>query len=99
MTRVRVLPADLAAEGEGDSLLEICTDGGLPVPFGCTVGKCGVCRIELIEGELQEPSRFEQAVLDGFGCESGVRLACQARTAGDVTIQPLGGARRNPSST
>jgi ferredoxin len=99
MTRVRVLPADQAAEGDADSLLEVCTDGGLPVPFGCTVGKCGVCRIEVIEGQLQEASRFEQAVLDGFACEPGVRLACQAKLDGDVTIQPLGGAKRTPSQT
>jgi len=99
MTRVRVLPADESAEGEAETLLELCTDASLPVPFGCTVGKCGVCRIEVVSGELQEASRFEQAVLDGFCCEPGVRLACQARLAGDVTISPLGAARRKPSES
>ena len=99
MTRVRVLPSDESAEGEAETLLELCTDASLPVPFGCTVGKCGVCRIEVVEGELQEASRFEQAVLDGFGCDAGVRLACQARLAGDVTIAPLGAARRKPSES
>lgn len=99
MASVRVLPSDESAEGDAETLLELCTDASLPVPFGCTVGKCGVCRIEVVEGELQEASRFEQAVLEGFGCEAGVRLACQARLAGDVTIQPLGAARRKPSET
>ncbi len=99
MTRVRVLPADESAEGEAETLLELCTEASLPVPFGCTVGKCGVCRIEVLEGGLQEAGRFEQAVLDGFGCDKGVRLACQARLASDVTIAPLGAAQCNPSES
>jgi hypothetical protein len=28
-----------------------------------------------------------------------VRLACQARLAGDVTVQPLGSTRRNSSES
>lgn len=91
------MPADQSAEAEADTLLELSVDAKLPIPFGCTVGKCGVCRVEVIEGELQAASSFEQAVLEGFRCEPGVRLACQARLHGDVTVQPLGSARR-PSS-
>jgi ferredoxin len=99
MPRVRVLPADQSAEAEAETLLELCVDARLPVPFGCTVGKCGVCRIEVVTGELEPASRFELAVLEGFQCEPGVRLACQARLAGDVTVQPLSSARRNSSES
>ena len=99
MPRVRVLPADQSAEAEAETLLELCVDAKLPVPFGCTVGKCGVCRIEVVAGELGPASRFEAAVLEGFQCEPGVRLACQARLAGDVTVQPLSSARRSSSES
>jgi ferredoxin len=99
MPRVRVLPADQSAEAEAETLLELCVDAKLPVPFGCTVGKCGVCRVEVLAGQLAPASRFEVAVLEGFQCEPGVRLACQARLAGDVTVQPLGLARRNSTES
>lgn len=94
MPRVTVLPSGLSSEVEADTLHEACADYGLPVPFGCTVGKCGVCRVEVIDGDLAEASRFEEAVLEAFDCPPGVRLACQARLAGDVTVRPMGASRQ-----
>lgn len=98
MPWLRVLPADQAAQCEPGSLHEACVEQSLPVPFGCTVGKCGVCRVRVVEGKLAPASAFERAVLEGFGCEPDVRLACQAKWSEDVTIETLG-ARRQPGTS
>ena len=68
------------------ALLEIITDGRLAIPLGCVAAKCGVCLVEEIDGTLAPPSKLESAALEGFGCQSGQRLACQARVDKDVTL-------------
>jgi len=89
MPQVKVLPSGQSIDSQSKTLLEVCTDEGLPIPFGCTVGKCGVCRVRVMEGKLSEASQFERAVLEAFGCDEDVRLACQARLDGDVAIQSM----------
>ena len=39
------------------------------------------------ESGLEEPSTLERLVLEGFHCPPGVRLACQARLAGDLVVK------------
>jgi ferredoxin len=88
MLHLRVQDLDDPSQAERTKLLDACIELNLKVPFGCTVGKCGVCAVELIEGDLAEPSRYEAAVLEGGGYPVRARLACQARLAGDVVIEP-----------
>jgi hypothetical protein len=76
------------AEGDG-SLLEVSYDNDLPIPFGCQSGKCGICAVKVVDGKLAEASRAEQAILEAFDCEAGVRLACQAHIAGDVALESI----------
>jgi len=71
----------------GTSLLDAIEDFGLVIPLGCTAAKCGVCMVKVITGKLAPPSTLESTTLAGFGCKDGQRLACQARIAGDVTLQ------------
>jgi ferredoxin len=47
----------------------------LGVPFGCYDGKCGVCRIEVLEG-MENLSEINQREKD-LGCEGNQRQACQ----------------------
>ncbi|MFT7516298.1 MAG: ferredoxin [Myxococcota bacterium] len=74
--------------GEG-RLLELSYDDDLPITFGCQSGKCGICVVKVIEGELAPPSKVEEAILEGFGCEADERLACQAHIAGDVVLESI----------
>ncbi|MDP6962699.1 MAG: 2Fe-2S iron-sulfur cluster-binding protein [Planctomycetota bacterium] len=76
------------AEGSG-SLLDICYDNDLPVTFGCQSGKCGICTVKVVAGDLAEASKVEQSILEGFDCEPQVRLACQAHVDGDVTLESI----------
>ncbi len=68
-----------------------------PVPFQCRIATCGTCWIGVLSGKekLSPISEFEQARLKYFGYDFGssdqethppIRLACQARCFGDVSI-------------
>jgi len=68
-----------------------------PLPVECRVGSCGYCWVGLVAGKdnLTELSEYERARLCYFGYDRAsaegdlhppIRLACQARCQGDVTL-------------
>jgi adenylate cyclase len=76
----------------GTSLLEASRIGGIPHASVCGGrSRCSTCRVRVIEGAdaLPPPTEEEQRVLTRVHAAPGVRLACQARPTGPVTIQPL----------
>ena len=78
MSKITVISTTETKVAEGDgSLLEVCYDHDLPIPFGCQSGKCGICTVKVVDGNL------------AFDCGEGVRLACQAHVAGDVVLEPI----------
>ncbi len=74
------------------SVDERCWDG--PVPIECTAASCGTCWVGVLGGaeKLSEPSVRERKAMRVFGYELPegdhpfIRLACQAKAAGNVTI-------------
>lgn len=54
-------------------------------------GRCSTCRIRVLAGAEVVPaaSAGELAVLRRISAEPGVRLACQSRPVGDVSVVPL----------
>ncbi len=60
---------------DGQSITEASVNLG--VPFSCEDGYCGMCRIDIIEGEenLSDLSESE----DNMGLDRKQRLACQCR--------------------
>lgn len=81
----------------GAILLDAALAAGLALPFGCRSARCGVCRVEVLDGGggLEPPGPAEVLTLRAFGCPSEVRLACQARLAGPATVRPV--ARSDPN--
>ena len=76
----------------GDTILDISRENDIPHASVCGGrGRCSTCRVRIISGEdnLPVPSTDEQRVLDRINAGSGVRLACQARATGDVTVLRL----------
>ena len=76
----------------GTSLLEASRIGGIPHAAVCGGrSRCSTCRVRVIEGAetLPPPGEEEQRVLARIHATPGIRLACQTRPAGPVTIQPL----------
>jgi adenylate cyclase len=76
----------------GFSVLEASRSARVPHAGICGGrGRCSTCRIRVMigAGMIPGPSSGEAAVLRRVAAEPGVRLACQARPAGNVSVAPL----------
>ncbi len=70
---------------DGGLIKEACEKLG--VPFGCTVGVCGTCKIEIVSGaeNLSQLTKYEVEMGDR---DKNNRLACQCQIIKDeVTIK------------
>jgi len=69
-----------------DSLLRAALRAGLAFPYECSVGGCGACRFELLDGDMQ--TLWEGAPgLSERDRKRGKRLACQSCPQGDARIR------------
>jgi uncharacterized 2Fe-2S/4Fe-4S cluster protein (DUF4445 family) len=59
------------------------------------MGACGLCRLRLLAGDGGEITAAEHLQL-GAGIADGLRLACQCRPQGDVTVELLNLAAPSP---
>lgn len=76
----------------GTSVLEASRLNRIPHTAICGgKGRCSTCRVRILKGtaNLPRPSAGEQTVLDRVRAGEGVRLACQLRPTGDVTVALL----------
>lgn len=84
--RVRVNRGTELGGKAGTKLLEILSDGGVPVPAACGgKGTCGQCRVTVTEG-AGSPLPMEAAKLGRREMREGVRLACQITVRGDLDV-------------
>lgn len=73
-------------DGNEDTLLRGALRAGQAFTYECSVGGCGSCRFELLEGEVQ--TLWEQAPgLSERDRRRGKRLACQSRPLSDCRIR------------
>ena len=91
MAKVTFVDADITMEVRiGTDFLDLYTRNPLtPLRFGCTHGSCGVCAIEVLEGEenLSPMTRQEKSTLERLKLPKGCRLACQCAVAGKGPIR------------
>ena len=76
----------------GFSVLEASRFAGFPHASVCGGrGRCSTCRIRVSHGflTLPPPSAAEQRVLQRVGAAPNVRLACQLRPTGNISVTPL----------
>ena len=74
----------------GKNLMEIMLDAGLFIDNACGgKGLCGKCRVRITEGEAGEAGETERGILKAEELAQGVRLACLAFPAGDISIELL----------
>ena len=76
----------------GFSVLEASRSARVPHASICGGrGRCSTCRIRVVFGDelIPGPAAGEQAVLRRVSAGPGVRLACQSRPSGDVSVAPL----------
>jgi adenylate cyclase len=76
----------------GASVLEVLRDHGIPHASVCGGrARCTTCRIHVSRGgeRLEPPGPLEAAALRRIGATPGIRLACQVRPKGDLSVTPL----------
>lgn len=71
---------------EGDTILRSGLRAGIGMPYECSVGSCGTCKIEILEGEV-ETLWQEAPGLSERDVKRGRSLACQSRPKSDCTIK------------
>ncbi len=78
----------------GETILEAGLREGLPMPFDCRNGGCGVCKGTLLEGEVAMAA-YQDSALTRAERAAGKVLFCCAEPLGDIEIeyQPLPGAK------
>lgn len=82
----------VVAAPPGFSVLEASRWAGIPHASACGGrGRCSTCRIEILvgAGSVAAPSPAECETLLRVKAPPTVRLACQLRPTGDITIAPL----------
>ena len=104
MAKVHVRPSELDVEvDEGQSIMAAAESQGLVWPTVCHAqAQCHACFFQVVEGEehLLPPAPLEEEALAtfigrGWFEDRPVRLACQARVTGDLTIHKPGVRRRS----
>jgi adenylate cyclase len=76
----------------GFTILDASRLGDIPHASVCGGrGRCSTCRVRIVRGlaALPVPHETERRVLARVGAAPDVRLACQTRPTGDVTVEPL----------
>jgi NAD(P)H-flavin reductase/quinol-cytochrome oxidoreductase complex cytochrome b subunit len=80
---------------EDETLLDGCLREGLPMPFDCRNGGCGVCKCTVLHGEV-ELGPYQESALTAAERGAGRVLACVAKPLSDVEIEyePSGAGAR-----
>jgi len=82
----------VVAAPPGFSILEASRFAGIPHASACGGrGRCSTCRVEILAGAeaAPAPSPAERETLLRVKAPPNVRLACQLRPAGDISVAPL----------
>jgi len=66
------------------TVLELSEELGIGIEFSCRVGTCGVCKVKMTSGEVDQAV---QDALDADDKTNGIILACQAKPKGAVTVE------------
>lgn len=69
----------------GEHVLAAARKAGLNLSAGCEMGACGVCRVKVLEGEIQVP---DDACLSDGEKSDGYALVCVGTVKGACRIEP-----------
>ena len=81
--------------GSTQSLLKAMLSVGREgIPSGCHGGGCGVCKIQIVSGQIHtEP--MSRAHVTEQEQKKGMALACRSYPLSDVELKAVGGLRKN----
>jgi ferredoxin-NADP reductase len=66
------------------TVLELSEELGIGIEFSCRIGTCGVCKVKMTSGEVDQAV---QDSLDDDDKANGIILACQAKPTSDITVE------------
>ncbi len=92
MPKVTFADNDSSIEVEaGSSLHDACEAAGAPIPFSCTVGVCGTCLVAVEAGadNVNPCDDDEESTISMTTDQEGLRLACQLRVNGNITVRSV----------
>jgi len=79
----------------GDSVRELLSPTAFRVSAACLGnGACGLCRVQIEEGDGGEPAEVEQLYIEPDKIALGERLACRVHPQADMTVSVLAPAPR-----
>jgi ferredoxin len=89
--RVTYLPLETSIELEPyESVFTAARRNNLPIATACAgKGTCGLCRVKVVAGEENAPeiSPLEKRHLGNTYFITKLRLSCQLRPTGDLTVE------------
>ncbi len=85
--KIHVQPDDrMISAKKGESILDSASRNKLNIKVGCKGGGCGICKIQIINGDV-ERGITSRSALSYNDIEQGYALACKTQPIGDIVIQ------------
>ncbi len=93
MPRIRIMPENKEIEAaSGESVLAAAVRCGIPFTRACGGrARCSTCRMEVVSGleNCEARNELERAMAERLNFVPELRLACQTRVTGGVTVRRL----------
>jgi len=78
----------VAVAQPGDTLLQAAEKAGILLNAACAgTGICGNCKVRIVSGSVDEPSKAEEDGLSAEDLAAGYRLACLVQPAEDLLVE------------
>jgi ferredoxin len=88
MTDVTVLPDGVRiAATDGETVLAALGRAGLKYRIGCRRGGCGICKLQLVAGEVRYERPIAESVLSDDEKVAGICLSCRAVPITNVLVE------------
>lgn len=71
---------------DGETILAGLFRNGYAYRIGCRRGGCAICKVDIVEGEVEYNRTVAENVLTAEERATGTCLSCRAVPVGDVTI-------------
>lgn len=77
-----------------DTIMGALNKAGYTFLVGCRRGGCGICKVQVLEGEIEHNRPVAESALPADERERGTCLGCRAVPRGDIRITLLKSALR-----
>lgn len=72
------------------SIASLADKMGIELKTSCGgKGKCGKCKVQIVSGDVNKPTKTEEKHLKSKELDKGIRLACCTIPKGDVVFGPV----------